>query len=142
MRFKNIFLLAPFFFLTIVSCKKNKFIEPETGIYRGVFSRIMDSDTVGTGVVYFAVNEKTHLFTLRGDTSSNAPYSCNGSYTVYQGEKISFKNSAFIAEVVSDPFYDPYYYLDTSYTFTYNDSTFKMELDFDNVIYKYNLTRF
>lgn len=77
---------------------------------------------------------------LSGDTSSNAPYSCNGVFKLTPG-KIEFINVAFIAEYTEDPYYDRFYVLDTVYEYEFLDSSFFFHLDLDTVVYDYNLTR-
>ncbi|NOQ70471.1 MAG: hypothetical protein GQ574_00630 [Crocinitomix sp.] len=136
--FGVLFLLA----LVFASCKKDGPLTPTNGIYRGVFSRIYNAtDTIGTGVVFLALNEADSSFIMTGDTSSNAPYSCNGSFKLMPG-KIEFINAAFITEITEDPVYDPFYVLDTVFEYEFLDTGFFLQLNLDTVVYDYKLTRF
>lgn len=121
------------------SCKKDDGPPPpETGIYRGVFSRIFDNgDTSGTGVVFLSIKMEDSTFTLNGDTSSMAPVSCNGDFALMGSDSIIFQNNAPVA--IPE---DPYYILDTVYTYEFMDVFFKFEFRLDTIIYKYDLERY
>lgn len=141
MRAKKSLGLVLWVVLALFACKKNKDKIPGNGIYRGIFSRILENDdTAGTGVVFLALTAQNGSFSVQGDTSSNAPYSCNGTYGVLEEGKIVFNSKSFIGEVVEDPFYDPYYYLDTVYRYEITESSFILDLAFDTVRYNYNLS--
>lgn len=141
MNVKKLFGALFVLILVFASCKKNKPLTPTNGIYRGVFSRILNgTDTVGTGVVNLTINELDSTFFMAGDTSSNAPYTCNGNFKLTSG-KIEFVNSAFIPEFTEDPYYDPFYVLDTLFDYEFIDPGFNIYLNLDTVVYEYVLAR-
>jgi len=133
---KNFILIA--FFMLFISCNKDKVIPPNNGIYRGVFSRILfGGDTSGTGVLHLVIDEASNGFIMTGDTSSNVPVSCSGDYILLSDDEIQFINRAPVPTLD-----DPFFILDTVYTYVFSDSLFDLELSNDGVRYVYNLRRF
>ena len=136
------------FLFHIFACNKEKSLPPTNGIYRGVFSRILaDGDTSGTGVVFLALDDHDSSFTLSGDTTSNAPFSCYGAYSLLGDNQISFTTTSPLDPEMSDI----NYVLDTIYEYEFLDTNFylqmyKSEASFfgaDQVTtYDYNLTRY
>ena len=137
---KNIFGVLFITLLGFASCKKDA-LTPTNGIYRGVFTRVLNgTDTAGSGIVHMTINESDSTFIMSGDTSSNAPYSCSGIFKLTSG-KIEFINSAFIPEFTEDPYYNPLYVLDTVYEYEFLDTGFYFHLQIDTVNYGYELLR-
>ena len=139
----KIFAFLALFMLVLcgsVACKKNKGpLRPTSGIYRGVFSRILSNgDTTNTGIVHLAMTEASNSYSLRGDTSSNTPYSCSGIYKVLDGNDIEFTNKAALEPGIMNP----YFVLDTIFEYKFLDSTFVLEFENDEIIYRYDLSRF
>lgn len=121
-----------------VSCKK-PITEPNSGIYKGTFFQIFnDNDTNAQGIATLALTKDGFggTFTMTGDTNSGAPYSCYGDFSVDNGTKITYSNKASV-----DVGYQPHYLLDTTYTYTFDNTNFLMKLVIDTTEYQYNLVR-
>ena len=131
---KNILYLLLLF--AVVSCKKGPPL-PNNGIYRGVFREIYaGGDTVASGVVYLAMFEENNTFSLVGDSTTNAPATHNGTYNIESGNNISYFR-------VSDysPQFDTDHYLDTLYSYTFDDENFEFWFQDDTIKYEYRLSR-
>ncbi len=101
----------------ILSCKKEVTIEPNSGIYRGVFSRIIDNtDTVGTGVALISLSTSDFKFTVSGDTATGVPKSSAGDFTIDSPTQMTFTNNSAIA-----PPSNPVHILDTTRPYHFND---------------------
>ena len=121
---------------TLISCKKEDPI-PDNGIYRGVFREIHDNgDTLASGVVYIALFEENSTFTLVGDSTTNAPASHNGTYTIESGKRINYLYTG-----VHQPQFDSDHYLDTLYTYFFDDELFEFWFQNGSVKYEYRLAR-
>lgn len=132
------YLLFPFALLVLMACKK-PITEPNSGIYRGPFFQIYDNgDTNAQGIAVLALSKGDigGTFTMTGDTNTGAPYSCYGNYIIDNSTKMTFYNSASV-----DVGYQPYYLLDTSFIYTFNDVNFTLNLVIDTTEYQYILKR-
>jgi hypothetical protein len=133
---KKIALIAAVIFAFSTSCKK-PVTEPNAGIYRGTFFQIYDNgDTNGQGITYIALSKESGTFSLSGDTATGAPYTCYGDYSIDSPTHMTFIN-----EAVVEVGYQPYYLLDTTYEYTFDDHAFTLRLQVDTTRYEYNLIR-
>lgn len=120
------------------SCKKDPPSILNAGIYRGVFTETRnDTNIVAEGVTYIAINENDQKFSLTSDSITNAPAQHNGNYYLMAGGKIQFENTSIPSGV-----YDPDHYLDTIYTYTFDDTTFHFWIQIDTILYDYDLRRY
>lgn len=124
--------------LVLVGCKK-PITEPNSGIYRGTFLQIYDdTDTNAQGVAVIALSKDGFggTFSMSGDTATGAPYSCYGDYSIDNSTKMTFTNNAVVQVG-----YQPHYLLDTTYSYTFDDHNFRLDLEIDTVQYQYILVR-
>lgn len=128
-----------FFLAGLNSCEKDPNPKHFTGIYRGLFTRVVNStDTTGSGVVFMSINTGTMTFQLAGDTLTFTPASSSGTYSLPNEGEILFENTAFIGV----PVYDRFYVLDTLYTYEFDDPKLDIRLSIDTFEYHYNLLRY
>lgn len=122
--------------LMSLSCKK-EVTTPNNGIYRGVFREIAtNGDTLASGVTYLALNESNLVFTMSGDSVSNAPATHGGTYLIDNPSTMQFSNFSLI-----DTVYDIDHYLDTTYNYKFDDNNFKLWQIRYGKTYEYNLVR-
>ncbi len=124
---------------TLFACEKDPNPKHFTGIYRGIFTRVVNStDTTGSGVVFLAITTESMSFQLAGDTLSLTPASSGGTYSLPNEGEILFENTA----IIGVPVYDRFYVLDTLYTYEFDDPMLNIRLTFDTLQYHYNLLRY
>ncbi len=124
--------------LVLTGCKK-PVTEPNSGIYRGTFFQIFDNgDTNAQGIANLALSKDGFggYFTMSGDTLTGAPISCSGSYVIDNSTQMTFSNTAII-----ETGYQPHYILDTTYSYTFDDYNFTLEMIQDTTRYEYTLIR-
>ena len=123
----------------IISCNKNRNLELDSGIFRGVYYRLDNGkDTVYQGVANLAISEDNNTFTLVPDVSSSAPLNCYGRYFIKDVDSILFINDAYLNEF----FYDDLLILDTIMKFSQIGEELTLEFTRDDTIfYEYVLVR-
>ena len=137
---KKTTLILGFAVLAISSCKK-AILEPNSGIYHGVFIQVLDNgDTNAQGIVNLALtsNGGGGTFSMNGDTASGAPYPCAGNYVIDNSAKMTFTNTAVVDTI---EYSQPHYILDTTYSYVFDDHNFVLQLMAGTTRYQYNLIR-
>ena len=135
---KTQLLLTTLALMFLASCKK-EVTTPNNGIYRGVFMEIDSSglgDTLADGVLHMALFESNQTFAVKGDTNTMAPASHNGSYVIDAAGLMIFDTPG-----TPNPQYDPDHYLDTAYTYTFDDVNFTLQLVKAGKLYRYDMVR-
>lgn len=123
--------------LLAMACKKEAVTRPNSGIYRGLFTKTYNNgDTVASGVSYLSISTSSYTFSLSGDTVTQAPYSCGGYFSVSDDDLISFDNTANVNTGIN-----AYFILDTVWNYYFNDHKFNLWLRKDTVLYQYRLVR-
>lgn len=134
---KKTLFLSSVIILMLFSCKKEITI-PNNGIYRGVFNQIHNgTDTVTSGVAVIALFESNSVYNLVGDSLTHAPATHGGGYLVVDSDKIDFSSNP-----VSGGVYNFNHYLDTIYSYFFDDVNFNFWLERDTILYEYKLVRF
>ena len=119
-----------------ISCKK-EIVVPNNGIYRGTFREISSGgDTLAEGVVHLALFEESGSFVVSGDSTSNAPATHGGIFVVHGATTMTFTNQSSI-----DTLYDIDHYLDTTYTYKFDDVNFELKQAWEGKTYEYLLVR-
>ncbi|MCB9222606.1 MAG: hypothetical protein R2780_13290 [Crocinitomicaceae bacterium] len=130
-KFFIIFLLSS---LVFASCKKPE-TTPNNGIYHGLLYRIGNNgDTVGGGVVDFALFEANSAFSMAADSVSHTPAQHNGDFTIQSSSLISFTNKSPVT-------YHPDGYLDTVFNYTFDNVNFHLWVQKPDVLLDYKLVR-
>lgn len=121
----------------VLSCKK-EYTQPRSGIFRGTFEKsVTTSNSFETGDCTLALNDKNESFSLNVDTISTVPYACGGSYAIIDATKISFSSSHLAPE-----FGDQYIILDSTFTYSFDDTRFDLTRKIDTVVYEYKFIRY
>lgn len=122
--------------ILVLSCKKEVTV-PNSGIYRGTFFKIGPSnDTIVQSITWLALNENTLTFNVTTDTTVNAPAEHGGEYLVDNVSSMTFINNTVLT-----PQFQPDYYLDTIYNYTFDDKNFRFWQTIGDFYYEYDLVR-
>lgn len=124
--------------MAFASCKK-PITKPNSGIYRGTFYQIYnneDTNAQGVAVLALSADGDAGTFNMSGDTSSGAPYTCYGDYSINNATTMTFNNKGIV-----DVGYQPHYLLDTVYYYTFDNQKFTLDLEIDTARYEYKMIR-
>ena len=122
--------------ILVIACKKEVLV-PNSGIYRGTFTKYDSAgDTIVNAVTWMSMDDNQLTFTMTTDSLVFAPAQHYGTYAVENASAITFKNSSDVG-----PPYQPDYYLDTIYTYSFDDKNFKFWQTIGDYFYEYDLVR-
>jgi len=123
--------------LSILSCKKN-ITTPNSGIFRGVFEMTgLNGGGFETGNCSLAMYEEVGRYAINVDTSETVPYASGGTYIINDATKITFSSNT-IPPLNSNP----HIFLDSIYTYSFDDNVFELTKVIDTIKYEYRFFRY
>lgn len=126
-------------FTVIAGCNK-EYVEPRSGIFRGVFEMtVLNGEGFETGGCTISLNDQSNQFLFNSDTTSDFPYSCSGLYSLIDATHIRFdKQYGIDPSLVADN----HLYLDTIYTYKFDDTRFEITKEVNTILYEYKFIRY
>ncbi|UKN02480.1 hypothetical protein K6119_02960 [Paracrocinitomix mangrovi] len=131
---KTKLLITLVFSVLLISCKKKPVTVPNAGIYNGMFTEYDSTgNPLAQGSFVLALFTHNSTYQLSGDSVNFSPPTHKGEW---------YTNNATTA-VFSTAYsgYNPNYYLDTVYNYTFDNINFTLTQTIDGKIYEYVMVR-
>ena len=133
---KGLILIA----LTLIvwACKK-EITTPNGGIFRGKFEMMgLNGGGFETGNCTLAIYEKEMIFALSVDTSATFPLNTSGKFQIIDATQMNFEAK----QTLPFGYTNPHVFLDSVYTYTFDDNFFELIKVIDTIEYKYQFIRY